>query len=244
MLEFILCDDQKKHNEYLKQTIEKVLEKRRLSGVVSYVSEDPVDIINFSNKNKGTNKSNVYILDLDFPGDINGVKIAEKIRENELLSYIIFASAHQGYAMLCYKVRPFDFLLKPLNYKIIDKCIKNVFENYYRTKKLYNPSIPIRSGSKIYRVDVKDIIFIEKYSNIAIFHTTNGVLRTYASLNDIQEQTEEYGFYRCHKSYLVNILHVDYLSISQNYLLMKNKKKVLVSQKYKKGLIDIVECRI
>ena len=242
MLEFILCDDVEKHNSYLKKAIEKVLENKQLNGVISYVSQEPKDVLNYSKRNRC--KSNVYILDIDFPGEMNGVELAEKIRENDVLAYIIFVSGHQEYSLLCYKVKAFDFLLKPLTFKIIDRCIANVFDDYNKIKKISNPIIPVKSGSKIHTVNVKDIIYVEKYNSIAIFHTLNGVIRTYASLDDIQQQIGDHGFYRCHKSFLVNLSQIEYISISQNYLFMKNKKKVMVSRSQKKELIEIVECRI
>ncbi len=242
MLEFIICDDKKNHNNYFKNAIEKVLEKRKLDGTIACVTEHPDEVLNYSFKNKG--KPNVYVLDIDFSGTVNGLELAKKIRENEPAAYIIFASAHLEYAMQCFKVKTFDFLIKPLNLTTIERCIVNLFEDYERTQKINRQIIPVKSGSNIHLVTVRDVYYIEKFNNVAVFHTKNGIIRTYESLDKIQEQLEDHGFYRCHKSYLVNLSEIDYFSIGQNYLYMKNKKKVLVSRNYKKELIKIVECRL
>ena len=59
MLEFILCDDVEKHNSYLKKAIDKVLENKQLNGVISYVSQEPKDVLNYSKRNRC--KSMLYI---------------------------------------------------------------------------------------------------------------------------------------------------------------------------------------
>lgn len=239
MLKFILCDDNEQHNKYLSKAISLVLEKNGFEGEIACTATNSKDVIKYSFNNKG--EDNVYVLDIDLPGDLNGINLAKKIRENDVLAYIIFVSAHQEYAMLCYKVKAFDFLLKPLNSKVLSECIDRLYNDYDKIIKTSNPKLPVKSGSKIHLLNIDDIIYIEKYGNVAVFHTVNGVLRSYVSLDELQKKTSLYGFYRCHNSYLINPKQIDYVSIKQNYVFMKNGKKVNVSRTYKKGLINIVK---
>lgn len=239
MLKFILCDDNERHNLYLKKAITRVLEINELQGSIIFTANSPGEIIDYSRKNRG--KENVYVLDIDLADEIDGINLAKKIRENDVLAYIIFVSAHQEYSMLCYKVRAFDFLLKPLNSKVINECIINLYDDYNKVSEANNPTISVKSGSKIHLLNVNDIIYIEKYGNMAVFHTSRGILRSYASLEELQTKTECHGFYRCHNSYLINLKQIDYISINQNYVFMKNGKKVAVSRGNKKGLMKLVE---
>lgn len=240
MLNFILCDDKKQHNIYMKKRLEKIIKTHKLDAKVAFYSNDPLDILKYSQIHKN-DFCNVYVLDIDFEDKMNGVELARKIRDNEANAYIIFVSAHQEYSMLCYKVKTFDFLLKPVNYDILEKCILALVKDFYSVyEKKDEQFITIKTTSEIHKIPIDDIYYCEKYGKILVIHTKKGVFRTYTTIKEIQKKLENYGFFRCHKSYLINLKYISHISINENAVYMVNGGKCFVSRSYRKELLDRV----
>ena len=57
---------------------------------------------------------NVYLLDIDLHTNINGLSLAQKIREYDYLGYTIFITSHTelGMTALSYKLKILDFIDK------------------------------------------------------------------------------------------------------------------------------------
>lgn len=239
MLKFILCDDNEIHINYLKKELEHVLKTNNLNGSIAYYSDNPLDIVVYSKKHADEN--NVYMLDIDFKDNINGIDLAKLIRKHEATAYIIFISAYREYSLMAYKAKTFDFLLKPFNLKEFESCIINLFKDYENVMKRNNPTISIKSGSIMHVIDVYDIFYVEKFRNIAVFHTKKGIVQGYETLENMQLKLERYDFYRCHRSYLINLKYVDYIILDKDLVYMKNGDMVYVSRNYKKGLVELVK---
>jgi two-component system LytT family response regulator len=61
-------------------------------------------------------------------------------------------------------------------------------------------------------------------------------------LKDYEEMLTEYGFFRPHQSFLVNLLYITKLDKSDGgFLILKNGTEVPVSLRRKKKLIQVLE---
>lgn len=239
MLNFILCDDDERHNIYMEKRIQKILSETNLSGEVVFHSTIAQEIIDYSNAHKGEN--NVYVLDIDFKEESNGVDLAKQIRKNEINAYIIYVSAHQEYSMLCYKTKTFDFLLKPINYEALKNSIISLYDDFEKTNVKNENFISVKSGSLIHMINLNDIIYIEKMGNVMKINTTKGLIMSYESLEHIQTYIKDSSLFRCHKSFIVNIKYIDYISVNENLVYMKNGDRCIVSRRYKKELLRRVK---
>lgn len=237
MLKFIICDDEQRHNTHIKRQLEKIISNHNLNAKVAFCSNNPHDILKYSQQHRDE-KGNVYILDIDFKEKMDGVELAKKIRENEMGAYVIFISAHQEYSLVCYKIKTFDFLLKPVNYDILEQCILRLVKDFYYSENKTERTIAIKSGSEIHNLNVDDIYYCEKYGKILVVHTTKGTLRSYETLESIQEKLAKHGFFRCHKSFLINLKHVSHIERRKNLVYMANGDKCLISRNYKKELLS------
>lgn len=242
MLNIILCDDNSKHNQHMTQRIERIITQAKIDVKVVFSSEDPMEIAGYSDLHK--HDSNVYILDIDFQGSVNGIDLARHIRQNEPAAYIIFISAHQEYSMLCYKVKTFDFLVKPVQAATLRECLTSLDNDHKSLNSPSAPTLPVKSGAIVHFINISDLLYCEKLGNIAIFHTNKGTLKSYDSLESIQEKTTQYGFYRCHKSYLINLEHIAHINIEKNLVCMKNGDYCPVSRNYKRGLLEYAVGRL
>jgi len=244
MYNFVLCDDNERHNVLMAKRLKKIIFDKELDAQVAYSTTRVEDILNYSKKNKLYN--NIYILDIDLKSSINGIDLAKNIRINEPMAYIIYVSAHQEYSILGYKTKTFDFLVKPVQEHTLKECVHNLFNDIMAVQNNddQGPALSIRSGANIYSLEIKDLIYCEKFGNIAVFHTKNSIIKSYDSLESLEEKLEQYGFYRCHNSFLINLNFIDHLALDKQMVYMKNGDTCNISRRMRKGLVDYVKQHI
>lgn len=162
----------------------------------------------------------VIFLDIEMP-PYSSFDLLQNIEDPHF--EIIFVTAYQEYALKAIKMAALDYILKPV--KAAD--IRDVIEKLRNTNKnkfgeltsLLKDHLKTKSGnfSKIvvhvtdgYEiVDINDIIYVEALDSYAKIKLPKNVSYvTSRSLKEYDEMLCDKGFYRIHKSYLVNFHHI------------------------------------
>jgi ABC-2 type transport system ATP-binding protein len=68
--------------------------------------------------------------------------------------------------------------------------------------------IPVRQEDKVILVNPAEVLFVEAVSGRAVLRTSDASLPTHFTLNDLEERLSRSGFFRAHRSFLVNLQHV------------------------------------
>lgn len=83
--------------------------------------------------------------------DINGIKLGEQLRQDGYNGKIIYLTSSEEFAVNSYKVKAFDYLLKPLNktefFSTLNEAISAIFE-----KSDKNILIKTKQSFKIQRI--------------------------------------------------------------------------------------------
>jgi DNA-binding LytR/AlgR family response regulator len=240
MLEIIYYGRDQQKLETLKLQIEFILLKNRIAASNMEIFADHCKILDFAR----ANKDNVISYWFDIEGNKEKIlNTALQIRKIDPRAYFIFVSGGKENSLCCLKLKCFDFLVKPIQKTVLETTVLKLYHDYKMNTVPDKKFIAVKSGSRIYKLDIDEIIYIEKYGQVMVIHTLNEKLRCYMSLEKVSEQLEELNnsqFFRCHKSYLINISHVKDLFIKENMLVMTNGDKCIISRNYKKDLIDIL----
>ena len=71
---------------------------------------------------------NIYLLDIELAANVNGLNLAQKIREYDYLGYIIFITSHTEHSVtaLAYKLKILDFIDK--TDRQFKKCLSECFD--------------------------------------------------------------------------------------------------------------------
>lgn len=234
MLNFIIMDDDLKHNENIKKRLDYIFEKHCINAITRLTASDPSKVLKYSMEN--VEKDNVYFLDVDLGCDINGIKLAAQIREYDTCSYFVFVSAHPEFVMPSLKTKIFDFLVKPISFETLEKCVINILKDSLLLKKETGKTLSIKSGINMYHLNIEDIIFLEKYGHILVVHTSNGQIRSNESLVNIETRLDQSKFFKSHKSYLINIDQISEIDNKNNLIYFKNGESCFLSKRRKKEL--------
>ncbi len=68
--------------------------------------------------------------------------------------------------------------------------------------------IPVRQEDKVILINPAEVLFAEAVSGRAFLRTSEASLPTHFTLNELEERLARSGFFRAHRSYLVNLQHV------------------------------------
>lgn len=150
--------------------------------------------------------SNADIIFLDIQmGDLSGMDAARILRARNQNACLIFITSLVEYALEGYQVHAFGFLKKPVNFGTFLQQLEDALTS---VKARHGVTLTFQNGSDIARIPSEEICYIEVMGHSVIVHCLNDIRRYPASLGPLAEQLGEYGFFRCHKSYLVHFKYV------------------------------------
>ena len=162
--------------------------------------------------NSGTNliigyepPCDAVFLDIEMQ-NMDGMKAAEMLRKMDDRVPIVFVTNMAQYAIRGYEVEALGFLIKPVKYYsftiLLDKIVRR--KQDYKADEIL---VPYEGG--IRRISRRDIICIEVMNHALIYHLIDGEMLTSSGrLLDLETQLAEHYFFRCHKSFLINLRYV------------------------------------
>lgn len=180
----------------------------------------------------------LLFVDIQIPGEMNGVELARKIREAHLDMTIVFCTNYSEYVFEGYTVNALRYLKKPVAQEDINYCCSYV---YNRLAIRNDHALTLFSAGKRYVLRHIEIRCIEARLRSLLFYTTlsDEPLRINAKLTDIQSSLPENLFILCHRSYIVNIAHVRMLTRTDCTL--SNDMSIPISRTYSAEVEEIFD---
>ena len=111
-----------------------------------------------------------------------------------------------------------------------------------RSWSYYRITLPKAHEKRV--LNTHNILYCKAHDNQTEIHQCQGqhVEMTSFTLREVEEALQPKGFYRCHKSYLVNMEFVTaYLTNSGGYLELTNGEVIPVSDSFRKPIVDFLE---
>ena len=209
-----ICEDETYLLEELRKKAETYLKTRHY----------PAEIRTFTSGEdllKEQRPFDLILLDLVLPG-INGLETAKRLSSK---SRIIFITSYREYAVDAFEVEAVHYLLKPVTderlYQAMDRALNRSKQEDDRTMAL------IKSGST-HILPIRDILYCEVFDHRVCIHTAQGNYE-YSGTLDMLEGKLDGRFFRCHRSYLINMSHV--VGQEKGTALVSNGNRVLISRR-------------
>jgi len=176
----------------------------------------------------------LIFLDIELKQE-SGIKIGQMIREELKLELIqiVYISAYDSYALDLFHIHTMDFLIKPLN----AERVRSVLD---RVTNLLNISAAVftyKSGRGCKKVMIRNILYFKSNRREIHLVKVDGNVDFYGVLDQIINELQEYQFFSCHKSYLVNYNQVK--DFYYEKLVMSNGDIIPVSQGKRKEIRDL-----
>lgn len=163
-------------------------------------------------------KPQVVFLDVEMP-EMTGIECARVIQDMNPATVIIFATAHDTYMSDAFEVYAFDYMVKPFKVERVIQTLERA-----RERLAPKPGLPMETVMQaanrptvegrmmlhhrggVSFIDLNDILLVQREDRATVLYTQNdGRYVTSDSLGDMQERLPANVFFRCHKSYIINL---------------------------------------
>lgn len=193
----------------------------------------------------------VVFLDIEMPG-YSGLELFDFFSEEELNFKIIFTTAYNQYATQAFRLAAVDYILKPIASAHLIEAINKAKEKIEFDVLRINHLKHLLSGSPVRKiavpqmkevkfVDHDKILFLKGDGAYTEIHSLDqSVIIASRNLKHFEEVLSNADqFYRCHKSYIVNLDKVKTFQRSEgNYLILENDLAINVSNEKSDKLLE------
>ena len=158
--------------------------------------------------------------------ELDGMKTAQIFRERASDKILIFVSSSREYVFEAYDVEAFQYLLKPVD----DRKLKNVLQKaIVKTQSRSQEFIIVSRERQKKKLFLDDIYYFEIKGRIVDAHGPEGIFTYYEQIGELENKIRDKGFFRCHKSYLINLKYVD--GYSRKEVVLENGEKIVIAKR-------------
>lgn len=168
----------------------------------------------------------LLFLDAQMPG-LDGFGTVRMLESKHLpIPYLVFATAHDQYALRAFEVSAVDYLLKPFDQQRLGRTIEKVKRHLQAgdsvsgkidrvlqlldgRKASAGVKVLVKCGGRQYLLDPQEVVFA-KVDNGVITVATRQIegQATYRTIEELHVALDSANFWRAHRAYLVNLNHV------------------------------------
>ena len=159
----------------------------------------------------------VVFLDVEMPGR-TGVECAKVIQDMDPSIVMIFATAHDQYMGDAFEVYAFDYLLKPFKVDRVIQTLERARDRISHVNDAPQPELPkaqprpatgrlmLRHKEGVSFINMSDILLVQREERSTVIYTAGGGRYvTGDSLGETEARLDPSVFFRCHKSYIINL---------------------------------------
>jgi len=239
-IEAIIIDDETRGIVVLEQMLQRYCPNVSVSGKATKVA-DAVPLIRSADPD-------IVFLDIEMPGE-NGFRLFDYLSDPEFET--IFVTAYQEHAIRAIRLAAIDYLLKPVKAEDLISAVARAEKRIEESVPAVNDAVPHREGRSVdrlvlsttqgyYPIRTEDIIYCRADDSYTHFCLTTGKSFTVShSLKEYDDMLSAGEFFRVHKSFLVNLKHIDYVTKADGgFVVMSNKDEVPVSSRKKEAFLQ------
>lgn len=170
---------------------------------------------------------------------------------------VIFITAWDKYAIKAFRFSALDYLLKPLDPDdLMHAVLKardivqqdfnvqlNTLKEHLQEQDKSKKKIIIRTADTIFLVNVNEIVFGHSDSNYTQIKLSDGKsILVSCTLKEYEELLSDYGFFRVHKSYLINMRYITSFEKAEGgTVILRGKERIPVASRKRDLLLDMFD---
>lgn len=237
MIPVYLCDDEQPVRRRLEQMISRQIVI--LDGDMGPLRsmDDPETLLRLQRQDT---VPAIYFLDIDFPGKISGLELAQRLRRYDPRGFIVFITAHGDFAFETFRLRleAMDYILKGDGDSMalrVRRCLESIQERLRTQSPGQGGYCTVKILDTVRHIPVKDILYFEAvgYRHTLRLHLDSELLEFNSSLEHFERKLGD-RFWRCHRGFLVNRLRVRAVRLKEQLVELDNGETCLLSRKAKK----------
>lgn len=218
MLAIAVCDDEMIECCNMAGKIKEILEEMKIPYIIRQFRSGGELL-------QAMESFDVVFLDIIMQ-DLDGMKTAQIFREKASDKILVFVSSSTEYVFEAYDVEAFQYLLKPVD----DRKLKRVLQKaVLKINKRSQEFIIVSRERQKKKLLLDDIYYFEIQGRVVDAHGPEGIFTYYERIGELEEKLQDKGFFRCHKSYLVNLKYVD--GYNRQEAILDNGEKIVIAKR-------------
>ena len=221
MIIVAICEDERYILEELRKKVEKYINRKSLDASIKTFTSGEELL-------KAKKKFDIILLDLMLPG-IDGLEVARQI---SCRSRIIFVTSYREYAVEAFDANAVHYLVKPVTeerlFSALDRAVN-------QTEQMDNQALTLIKSGKTQVIFIRDILYCEVFNHQVRIHTVHGTYDYFGTLDMLETKLDE-RFFRCHRSFVVNMSCV--AGHEKGVAILTNGEKIFISRRKQTDFIQ------
>ena len=227
MIRIAICDDEKHMSDHIRAMASDFFRKKN-RGICFRTFSSGEELLSYDGQ------IDILFLDIQMKG-MDGIETARKLRAFKFRGFLIFITVLKEMVFQSFEVQAYDYLVKPVDEKQFEKTMERLFASM---QNVGEDSLLVQQGYERRIVPKDEIVFCEVIDRKIYLNLASGeVVDYYERIENLETKLDSY-FFRCHRSYLINLKHLKGYKNGTAY--MDNNKEVPVSRLRSKEFSGVV----
>ena len=207
MINIILCDDNAVLLEHYKKLLNELGKKYKFNISIKTFSSGESLLFNLS---ENANQADIIYLDIVM-NNINGIEVANQLREINCFSEIIFLTSSEEYVFESFDSSPLNYIIKGshLEKEKFEKIFLSAIEI---TQKQVKEVICFENRQEKKIIKLHEITHFEICGRKITVYNNNESFEFYETMDGLLNKLPSEIFVRCHRSFIVNIKYIGILT--------------------------------
>lgn len=231
-MRILICEDEKQYSDAVVSAIHRWQRKcgSSISIDLFHSSEDMLECI------LKKNNYDLAFLDIQFPGEMNGLEVARELKKINEQTILVFISNYREYAIDGYQVNALRFLCKPFSDAQLFECLDIAMHQWKLTADAF---LFLETKQQVFKLPYKSIHYIESRAHYLTVHLVSfesPAITVRKKLSEMIAALPDDLFVQCHQSCIVNLLYIQKISRTRAFLI--DGTELPVSMKYRGNLLS------
>jgi len=226
-LSVLIVDDEARARRTLSAMINDFCEHAEVVDAVGSV-QDAIEVLN-------SRDADVVLLDVSMP-EQDGFVLAEHPAFAD--QPIVFVTAHAEHAVAAFRVNAVDYLLKPVNIVELQAALNRVRDRLADRPAQLKSALRFYAKGEHHLVSLAEVLYLQADGSYTYVVTADQRYMVSKGLKELGIGLEGKGFFRTHRSYLVNLQHVQ--RVGQTTIHLTEEMELPLSRYRRTALLEVV----
>jgi two-component system, LytTR family, response regulator LytT len=174
----------------------------------------------------------IFLMDIMIKGDMNGIEVAEFVKENYGLPVIFLTAYADENTLSKAKItEPYGYILKPFKEIDLHTTIEMALYKHQKTVEIKKELdvysslasetqngkdyIFVKNKSRLIKISVEDLFYVEALKDYVNFYSKHGKYTIHSTMKDVESKLPKKYYARVHRSFIVNldkVLSIEHVS--------------------------------
>lgn len=232
-MNIFICDDEDIYLYTIKDKVDNWAQRTgKLAAIKMYLFRSSEDLLEAWENGL---KADLFLLDIQIPGEMNGLNLAKHIHETDYLVPIVLITNYGEFVYEGYRVSALRYLRKPIQQEEIDEFMNIVWRQMQAQD---CQCVVLDNSAQILRIPARSILYLEASGHQVIIHMVdqNDGYVISQKLCNAKKQLPSQLFVQCHRSFIINLMYVRrFLS---SVITLTDGTEISLGRKWKLNFID------